>query len=185
MKTMTTAIAAGMLSLPVSVAAQQTETAEPEPAEGIPATVHQEQTVREIPSERFQRLDEDASGSISMEEAQADASLSGSFRELDQDGDGSLSRQEFAELESSEEVARTGRQDEGMPATPHQEQAAPGGVVAQLDENGDGMITRDEAQADTRLAENWNRYDENADGVLDTRELDRFEQDLADTEEAE
>lgn len=188
MKTMMIAIAGSVLAFQGAVA-QETETSGQEAGEGIPATVHQEEAAREIPSDRFEQLDEDGSGSLSRQEAQAEATLSDRWGELDQDGDGNLSPEEFTGFEggtaAGEEVAQEGEPGEGIPATRHQEQAVEGDLVGQLDEDGDGLVSQEEAQVEAQLSENWDRYDENADGVLDSRELDRFEQDILETEEAE
>lgn len=193
MKATITVFAASLLTCQGAVAAQQTESPEEmERAEGIPATPHQEQAAREIESDLFTQLDEDGNGLISRQEAEGVATLSDNWSQYDHDADGALDAAEFSQFaqttDAQHEVAQTGERRsaaEGMPATPHQEQAVEGDLVGQLDGDGDGVITRDEAQAEDRLADNWDRYDENGDGQLDARELDRFEQELRDTEEAE
>lgn len=192
MKAMITAVATAVLSFQGTVAAQQTNPSDEEAAEGIPPTVHQEEVTRDVENPDFRQLDEDSSGSISREEAQASTKLSDSWSQLDQDGDGSLSREEFIEYDqvtaAGDDAARAGTQgdpEDEIPATSHQEQTLGGDLVAQLDTDGDGMVSQQEAEAEAQLAENWNQYDENADGVLDPQELDRVEQDLAETEEAE
>jgi EF hand len=172
MKTMTTALAACILSLHATAGAQQP--AEDEESEGIPATPHQEQAAREIASDRFKQLDVDRDGSISEDEARADPSLSGSWNDLDGNGDGSLDMEEFSA--SAAETSAAGATKADMPATRHQEHAVQGGLMKELDEDGDGAISQQEAEAEAQLSDNWDQLDRNADGKLDSRELDRFDQ---------
>lgn len=193
MKTMiTTAVATVVLSFQGTGVAQQTNPSDQEAAEGIPPTIHQEEVTSEVVNDHFQRLDEDGSGSISEQEAQSVTALSDNWSKFDKDGDGSLNKEEFTEYDqvtsAGDQVASAGAQgevEEEIPATQHQEQATKGDLVGQLDTDGDGMVSQQEGQAETRLAENWDQYDQNADGMLDSQELDRFEQEMLETEEAE
>lgn len=203
MKATTMAAAASLLFWHGAIAAQQTATPEEtdaatatsqetEAAEGIPATVHQEEATREIESELFEEIDKDGNGVISRQEAQGEPALADSWSQYDEDGDDTLNSEEFGRFTQSaageEAVARAEERSgaaEDMPATRHQEQAVEDDLVGQLDRNADGVISEDEAQADARLADNWDQYDENGDGRLDARELDRLEEELRDTEEAE
>lgn len=69
---------------------------------------------------------------------------------------------------------------EGIPATPHQEEATrevDDDLFAQLDADGNGAISREEAQAVATLTDNWSQYDQDGDGALDEEEFGRFEQD--------
>ncbi len=203
MKATTMAAAASLLFWHGAIAAQQTATPEEtdaatatpqetEPAEGMPATTHQQEAAREVESELFEEIDEDGNGLISRQEAQGEPALVDSWSQYDEDGDGSLNSQEFGQFAQTtagqEAVARAEERrgaTEEMPATRHQEQAVEDDLVGQLDRNADGVISEDEAQADARLADNWDQYDEDGDGRLDARELDRLEEELGDTEEAE
>jgi len=193
MKATIVVIPALVLSLQGAVAAQQT--APPEQSAGqqeIPTTPHQEEVAREVEGEGFKKLDEDGNGLISMEEAQAEPTLSANWSELDQNGDDMLDAEEFARSEhgmaAGEQVAGAGahgEMEEGMPMSPHQEQAVDEELVGHLDSDGDGTISQQEAEAEAKLADNWEQLDENGDGMLDSRELDQLEQKLSDIEEAE
>lgn len=207
MKATITAVAASLLACYGSAVAQETQTTEnQEAAEGIPATPHQAGTAREVESELFERLDKDGDGVVSREEAQGSAMLSDNWSQFDQDGDGALDEREFGDFRAEQgKVTRGGEPSvagagqtgagqtgagetgaaEGMPETRHQEQTVGGDVVEQLDTDGDGQISQQEAQSDPRVADNWNQYDQDGDGQLDSREQDRLEQELGDTEEAE
>lgn len=191
MKTAIIAVAASLLTCQGAIALQETQSLEEtDRAEGIPATAHQEEATREIDS--FTQLDEDGNGQISRQEAQGVATLSDNWSRYDQDADGALDETEFSGFAqgtaAQHEVARAGGRTgaaEGLPTTPHQEEAVEGDLVAQLDRDGDGTISQEEAQGQEQLAANWSRYDANGDGQLDARELDEFQQELRDTEEAE
>jgi Ca2+-binding EF-hand superfamily protein len=185
MKAMATAIAAGSLFILATVDAQQAEPPEEqEPAEGIPATPHQEQTAREIKSDRFEQLDADRDGSISRQEAQVESVLVASWSKYDRNRDQKLDAEEFSAFEQSsasaaeaeEAVGQRGRTAAGMPATAHQEHAVRGDLIEQLDKDGDGGISQQEARGESSLAESWDQIDRNDDGKLDSSELDRFEQ---------
>lgn len=191
MKTTIIAVAASLLTCQGATALQETQSPEEtDRTEGIPATAHQEEATREIDS--FTQLDEDGNGQISRQEAQGVATLSDNWSRYDQDADGALDETEFSGFaqgtEAQHEVARAGERTgtaEGLPTTPHQEEVVEGGLVAQLDRDGDGTISQEEAQGQEQLAANWSRYDANGDGQLDARELDEFQQELRETEEAE
>jgi Ca2+-binding EF-hand superfamily protein len=176
MRTMTIVLAACIFSLLATAGAQQTGTPEDEKSQGIPATPHQEQAAREIPSDQFKQLDADHDGSISEHEAQADSSLSGSWSDLDQNGDGSLDMEEFSASSTETDPAAAGTTKADMPATPHQEHAVEGGLMQELDEDGNGKISQQEAEAEAQLSDNWDQLDRNGDGNLDSSELDRLDQ---------
>lgn len=192
MKAISTLGAALILSFNGTVAAQQTATPEDRATgEGIPATEHQQQTAGDVRSDLFQRLDQDRDGQISQEEAQSETALSQSWSKFDQDGDGRLDPQEFSafeqdtDVQSHATVGARGQTVEGMPTSPHQEQAVEGDLLGQLDADGDGQISQQEAQVEAQLADNWDRLDENGDGVLDSDELSQLEERLAEIEDAE
>lgn len=186
MKAITTVMAACILSFHATVDAQQTETPEEaESRQGIPATPHQEEAAREISSDLFKQLDEDQDGSISAEEAQAESSLSSSWSTYDQNGDETLDPEEFSGFERSstssaeEESAAAGQSattEESMPASPHQQHAVQGDLIQELDTDGDGQISQQEAEAEAQLSDNWDQFDRNDDGKLDSRELARVDQ---------
>jgi hypothetical protein len=184
MKATTFAIAAFVFSLHGTAAAQQTAAPEEsETPQGIPATQHQEEAVREIESNLFEQLDKDGDGSISQQEARAHSQLSESWNRFDQNGDGSLDQEEFSDFEQStalkDEAAAggsRGQTEQGIPATRHQEQAVQDDLIGQLDKDGDGFISEQEAQAEAQLSDNWDSLDENRDGKLDSRELENLEE---------
>lgn len=192
MKSTITVVAASLLTCQGALAAQQTEPAEEgERAEGIPATPHQEEAARQVDDDLFAQLDADGNGLISKEEVEVVATLTDSWSQYDQDGDGALDEEEFGRFEQETtartEVAQAGEDTdpaEGIPATRHQEEVVEGDLVGHLDKDGDGRVSEEEAQAEAELADNWDQYDVNDDGQLDSWELDQYQQER-DTEEAE
>jgi Ca2+-binding EF-hand superfamily protein len=63
---------------------------------------------------------------------------------------------------------------QGIPATPHQEQAAKeikSDLFGKLDTNRDGAVSREEAQAKSGLTEKWSSLDRNGDGQLNAGEF--------------
>ena len=185
MRTMTTILAASLLSLQGVALAQesgaqsgQEPRPEQEPRQGIPATKHQTQTVDEIKSERFSELDEDGDRAISREEAQAETQLSDNWSTYDEDGDGSLNVEEFSEFERTSAGGDTtgilgvGETQRDMPATRHQQQRVGDDLLGELDSDGDGALSKDEAQGDAGLSGQWDQLDQNSDGKLDSQELE-------------
>ena len=192
MKAIRTLGAALILSFNGTVAAQQTSTPEDQATQGgIPTTKHQEQTAEEVKSDLFKQLDQDRNGQISEEEAQAESTLAESWSEFDHDVDGGLDAQEFSAFEQNTDVQEgttvgsRGQTEEGMPTSPHQEEAIEEDLLGQLDQDGDGQISQQEAQVEAQLSDNWDLLDENRDGLLDSRELSQLEQTLSEIEEAE
>lgn len=181
MKPVTILMTAGSLALLGTVHAQQAETPEEE-AEGIPATQHQEEALRDVSSDLFNRLDANRDGAISREEAQAESSLSGSWNEYDQNGDQKLDQSEFAAYNKSStetedvEIAQGVPTVEGVPVSPHQQQAIREQLVEDLDKDGDGGISQSEAQGESALISEWDQLDRNDDGKLDSSELEELEQ---------
>lgn len=184
MRTMTTILAASLLSLQGVALAQETGAQsgqEPRPeqesTQGIPATKHQAQAMDEINSERFSKLDEDGDRAISREEAQAETQLSDNWSTYDEDGDGSLNVEEFSEFERTSAGAETtgilgvGETQQDIPATRHQQQSVGDDLLGELDRDGDGAISKDEAESDDSLAGQWDELDQNSDGKLDSQEL--------------
>lgn len=136
--------------------------------------------MREIKSDLFEQLDQNRDGAISRQEARTKPSLVSSWSKYDRNSDASLDPEEFSGFEeasaSSAAGTQPGRTEADMPATRHQEHAVRGDLVEQLDEDGDGVISQEEAQGEARLAARWDQLDRNADGKLDSRELERLEQ---------
>ena len=184
MRTMTTVLAASLLSFQGIALAQesgaqtgQDPRPEQEPRQGIPATKHQTQTVDEIKSERFSQLDENGDRSISREEAQAETKLTDNWSTYDEDGDGSLNVQEYSEFERTSASGDTtgmlgiGETEQDMPATRHQQQQVGDDLIGELDSDGDGAISKDEAEGEAGLSGQWDQLDRNSDGKLDAQEL--------------
>ena len=184
MKTMTTLIALGLVSVHGTGVAEPQETSEgQESRQGIPATPHQEQAAREVKGDLFKQLDSDRDGMISKQEGEQDSSVSESWDGLDQNEDGVLDSQEFSAFNEGSSgtedlagVAQSGRTEANMPATAHQEHAVEGDLVGQLDTDGDGEISAEEAESEAQLSDNWDQLDRNGDGKLDSHELDSVEQ---------
>lgn len=196
MRTMTTVLAASLLSFQGIALAQesgaqaqesgaqtgQEPRPEQEPRQGIPATKHQTQTVDEIKSERFSQLDEDGNRSISREEAQAETKLTDNWSTYDEDGDGSLNLEEYSEFERTSAsgdatsgdtsgMLGIGETEQDMPATRHQQQRVGDDLIGELDRDGDGAISKDEAEGEAGLSGQWDQLDRNSDGKLDAQEL--------------
>lgn len=77
---------------------------------------------------------------------------------------------------------------QGIPATPHQEQAAreiKSDLFVRLDEDQNGSISREEAQASSSLSGAWSTYDRNRDEMLDPQELSAFEKSSMGSEDVE
>lgn len=185
MKPITTLIAACALSSLGQAGAQQAGPGQEEGRQGVPASPHQEQALRGVGSDLFERLDANHDGSISKQEAQNDASLSGSWSEYDRNGDQVLDQAEFAAFDKSstsstesqgQDVGQQGPQVEGLPASPHQEDVVRNELLEQLDKDSDGAISRVEAQGEGRLTAQWDQLDRNSDGKLDSKELSQFTQ---------
>ena len=160
---------------------QQGQAPEQQAQQGIPATQHQRETLRELDSELLGRLDADQDGSISREEAQTESALIEGWSEYDLNGDQVLDQHELAAYEAESEsedieVAEGERTVEGLPATQHQREAVGQQLVEQLDTDGDGAISQSEAQGSSELTADWEELDRNDDGKLDVSELDGAEQ---------
>ncbi|HEX6993512.1 MAG TPA: EF-hand domain-containing protein [Gammaproteobacteria bacterium] len=177
-------IAVGIAAASVgTAAAQQPQGQEGQDERGIPATQHQQEALRDIGGDVFDRLDANRDGSISRTEAQSESALTEKWDEYDRDRNQTLDRDELSayhagESESAErdvDVA-AGETVEGLPASPHQQEAIRGELVELLDANGDGTLSRDEAQNESDLISKWDDLDRNSDGVLDSSELGHVEE---------
>lgn len=155
---------------------QQAQTPEQQEQQGIPATQHQREALRELDSELLGRLDANQDGSISREEAQSESGLIEGWSQYDTNGDQVLDQHELAAYEAESEsedieVAEGGRTVEGLPASPHQREAVRPQLVELLDTDGDGAISQSEAQGNSQLTADWEELDRNNDGKLDVSEL--------------
>lgn len=198
-----TAGAAFILVLPALAGGEQQTGAEQESE--VPASQHQQQTLKETMGNGFRQLDQDGDGRISKAEAQNNGQLSANWDALDQDGDGALNEQEFAATRQSDEHSHaehsdqgssqadtrgdTGASGGGIPASRHQSHTVGGDVVSDvlndLDEDRDGQISQQEAEAEATLFSHWDQLDQNRDGALDAKELNRYNEVVSETEEAE
>jgi hypothetical protein len=187
MKPMTTLIAACALSSLGQAGAQQAETGQEPGRQGVPVSPHQEQALRGVGSDLFERRDANHDGAVSKQEAQNQPSLAGSWSEYDRNGDQVLDQAEFSAFETSatsstesesEAVGQGqgGSQVEGLPASPHQKDVVRNELLGRLDKDGDGALSRGEAQGEVRLMDQWDRLDRNGDGKLDSSELSQFTQ---------
>jgi hypothetical protein len=191
MKPIATMMAACTVPFLWTVSAQQepaaSDAALEQTREGIPASPHQEEALRDIGGELFSRLDENGDASISVQEARAEAALAERWDELDRNGNQTLDETEFAAYErstASEESAQDSADvqvaegeltEEGLPASPHQQDVTQSDLIEQLDTDGDGAVSRQEAQADARLQSEWQELDQDQDGELDRIELSQLE----------
>lgn len=185
MKRASTVIVACALSSFGVVQAQQTdEPQDTQAAPAVPVSPHQEQAIRDIDDDLFDRLDQDRNGMVSHEEAQAEPSLMEKWTEYDKNSDQMLDRQEMAavhpsgasEATSDIGVAQEEITEEGLPASEHQRSLVGHQLLDQLDEDGDGKLSQQEAESDSKLTTEWARLDTNQDGDLDSDELSKFEQ---------
>src|SRR5690606_24320453 len=153
--------------------------------QGIPASPHQEQAIREIGSDLFRRLDANQDGSISKSEAETESALTEAFSDFDTNGDQALDQTELAAYETSSgraaegediEVAEGGETLQGLPTSPHQREAVRNELVDVLDEDGDSAISRSEAEGEPDLLAEWDQLDRNDDDKLDSDELGRTEE---------
>lgn len=162
---------------------QQAQGQEGHDEHGLPTTQHQEEALRELGGDLLGRLDTNRDGSISRAEAQSETALMEKWDEYDRDRNQMLDRNELSAYQSSQSQSAEGEIDvaagetvEGLPASPHQQEALRGELVELLDEDGDGKVSRDEAQKRSSLVENWEELDQNGDDVLDSTEIGRVQE---------
>lgn len=115
------------------------------------------------------RLDTDANGSISTQEAAADATFNSGFAKADSDGDGSVTQAEY------DAYARVHLSTGGMQSAPHS-QAATNLTWANLDANADGKLTQTEVQANASLSGAFSTMDTDQDGAVTQAEYRSYAQ---------
>jgi hypothetical protein len=120
------------------------------------------------------RLDLNADGFISREEAKAHPRLERGFARIDGNGDGKLSADEMTQFRARrmEQMQRHTQEQakgksEGQAARP----GGPGGRYSRMDADGDGFITRDEAAGRPVLQKRFDEIDTNKDQRLSREEL--------------
>lgn len=107
------------------------------------------------PGARLAALDRNGDSVIDRSEAAADPKLAAKFDELDKNQDGKLSPDEL-------------RHHFGHRGHDRRD----GGLFAKLDTNKDGRISREEAKADPKFAERFDRMDVNKDGFVDKADFE-------------
>lgn len=129
--------------------------------------------MRTTEGERFDKIDTNHDGQLSVDEMQAAhrEAAAKHFAEKDADKDGKLSRAEVAKMPDAV-FARIDANHDGF-LTPDELAQAHGGHgekrFLRADTNGDGLISRDEALA--RSDKRFARLDTNGDGVLTQEEM--------------
>lgn len=117
-----------------------------------------------VTRELWTRLDADADGRISGDEADADATFDGSFATFDANADGFVSQEEYRAAAQAE-------------ASQGAENAAPVSSVVQrdtfarLDVDADGRISADEADADAGIDGSFSAMDSDGDGFVTDAEF--------------
>lgn len=106
--------------------------------------------------DRFNRMDTNSDGALSMDEVKGP--LAKKFEELDTDGDGSLTKEEIAAIKGQ-------RDGENRPE--------PGERFDTADTDGNGSLSLSEIQAakNNRMAKNFDKIDADGDGELSKDEL--------------
>ncbi|UYB51229.1 EF-hand domain-containing protein [Xanthomonas sp. AM6] len=102
----------------------------------------------------FAKLDKNGDGVVDRSEAAANPRLAEHFDALDKNHDGKLTPDEFP---------RHGRRGE---------RGGHGALLAKLDTNKDGRISREEAKADPKFAERFDKMDANKDGFVDRADFE-------------
>ena len=132
---------------------------------GANAAAHSDVAQRDA----WARLDVDADGRISLEEAEDDDMILDMFEAIDTDGDGFVSDAEYrahAHAAHVAEASATGAANAAAHST-----AAMRGVWSALDSNGDGLISAIEADADAAFEARFEAMDEDGNGFVSEAEF--------------
>lgn len=119
--------------------------------------------------ELWGRLDADGNGSISTEEAAADASFNSGFAKADSDGDGSVTQAEY------DVYAKVHLSTGGMQSAAHA-QAATNLTWANLDADADGKLSAAEVEGDATLSGAFSAMDSDQDGAVTEAEYRSYAQ---------
>lgn len=136
-----------------------------DPKVGVDAAVHSKVALRDA----WARLDVDADGRVSLEEADADAGLFDAFARIDADGDGFVSDAEYRAHAHLQHVV-----DASASGAAHAAQHS--AVVvranwAELDADGDGRISLAEARIDAGFDAGFADMDTDGDGFVTRAEF--------------
>ncbi len=120
----------------------------------------------------FERLDKNKDGFLSGDEVgdEHKALFERMVRVADKDSDKKLSKDEFAAGQSQKEEKRPTFGGPGGGGPGRGAGMRPEEVFALFDKNKDGKLTPDEAP--DRMKEHFSKIDQNADGVIDAKELE-------------
>jgi len=110
---------------------------------------------RPSPQAVFEKLDADASGTLSQDEAKGP--LAKNFDKIDADSDGEITRQELAKAGKAMQQRRK------------KDAEASGSRFQEMDADNSGTISKSEAGE--RLLERFDQIDENGDGELSKEEM--------------
>ena len=107
--------------------------------------------------ERFNMIDANGDGSISMEELQS--ATQAPFAEADADGDGSISREEMRSYLMDQQARRVEKMLDRL--------------ISQWDENGDGAVSAEEFGGKRNPGRMFERLDSDGDGSISMEEFTR------------
>ena len=133
----------------------------PPPKKPVPPAI--QELLKSTPEDFIKRFDKDNDGKLSKDESPP--AIAFGFEKSDRNGDGQLDRDEVRTLQG------VFRQRLGTPPAPLG--STPDEVIAnllkQFDANKDGKLAKDEVKG--RIAEAFDKIDQNQDGQLDRKEL--------------
>jgi hypothetical protein len=155
-------LAASLLACSLALFAQTPSAGQPRPE---PPTRH---------GMDITKIDINADGFISRDEAKAHRGLERGFARIDSNGDGKLSPDEMAAFRAQRMEQMERRRQEQAKGRNEGQAHGPGGAggrYSRLDADGDGFITRDEAAGRPVLQKRFDEIDTNKDQRLSREEL--------------
>lgn len=114
-------------------------------------------------TQHFQRLDQDGSGSISLEEAKSHPRLAKDFEAVDTNKDGQVTEAEYRTHAQQHREQHRAKAKTEMKAR-----------WDKADANGDGALSRDEAQASPHLAKKFDAIDADKNGQISQEEIAEY-----------